>query len=390
MTLQVGQTPLTGLRVKPCNGELMFKDTQESAKQDRPSKVETEDHDGHERHSDQTTDGALTVLREEDVDIVVSKVRTYLREATRAHASQPESAHQEDGHYRVSRSDLHGLLCYVVDDVNHLTRDNFQGPKLSPPLGNSTSPSGFQSPRILRPNRSIASLPARHAITLSVPEAYFTLALGLPSGGPQKRHSATTAIIVSPSSVTKMTCPSSPHQQAESALWANCSPTWDTAAAGSSDVGPDEADPKAARRDERGATSAKGYETIELERQDEEEHPARRSSILATLRRKSQAFGQAVGSFVNGAYRNVDYRERRPSSVFRMRAILDRIEPSRPKQDMAVFTAFTGAQPVRPIHPMISADADTVRRPGQPSHTTCSEDGRQHQCVQHELETLPG
>lgn len=381
---------MTGLRVKACNGELMLKDNEESAKQDRPAKVETEDHDGHERPSAQTTEGALTILREEDLDTVISKVRSYLREAIRAQASQAESAHQEDGHYRVSRSDLHGLLCHVLDDVNHLTQDSFQDPKLSPPLGNSTSPSGFQSPRILRPNRSNASLPVHPAVTLSVPEASFTLALDLRSGGPQKRHSATTATIVSPSNVTEVTCPSSPDQQAESVLWANCSPTWDTAATGSSDVGPDEADPKTARRDERGATSAKGYETIELERQDREEHPARRSSILATLRRRSQAFGQAVGSFVNGAYRNVDYRERRPSSVFRMRAILDRVEPSRPKQDMAVFAALTGAQPARLMHPMISVDADTARRPGQPSHTTCSEDGREHECVQHELETPPG
>lgn len=212
-TLQVGQRPQTGIQAETSRrGELMFKDDEGSARRDRPSKVETQDRDGPERPPDQTTDETLTVVREEDVDAVVSKVRSYLREATRARANRPGAAHQEDGHYRVSRSDLHGLLCHVLDDADDLTQDvdGFHGPALSPLPGNSTTPSDFQSPRILKPNHSITSLPVQPAITLSVPEASFTLALDLPSGGPHKRNSAATAAIVSPSNVTKVTWPSSP------------------------------------------------------------------------------------------------------------------------------------------------------------------------------------
>lgn len=67
-----------------------------------------------------------------------------------------------------------------------------------------------------------------------------------------------------------------------------------------------------------------------------------------------------------------------------MRGILDRIQPSRsrPEEDLDIYTAFTGAQPVTPIDQYNSH----ARRP-EPPIDACSEDGRRHKCVQHEIDT---
>lgn len=106
------------------------------------------------------------------------------------------------------------------------------------------------------------------------------------------------------------------------------------------------------------------------------------ASYLSRFRKKSTQLGNAIGSFMNGDFRNADYKPRRESTVVRLRTALDRIEPSRPKQDAAIFSAFTGAQPIDVV------DQYHARRPGPPSNT-CSEDGRLHRCVQHEVTGTP-
>lgn len=102
---------------------------------------------------------------------------------------------------------------------------------------------------------------------------------------------------------------------------------------------------------------------------DEVEEAEENPSFLIALRKKSVRLGHAIGSFMNGDYRNADHKPRRESTVIRLRSALDHIEPSRPKQDAAIFSAFTGAQPIGVV------DHYHARRPGPPSNT-CSEDGR--------------
>lgn len=102
---------------------------------------------------------------------------------------------------------------------------------------------------------------------------------------------------------------------------------------------------------------------------DEVEEVEENPSYLIRLRKKSIRLGHAIGSFMNGDYRNADHKPRRESTVIRLRSALDRIEPSRPKQDAAIFVAFTGAQPIDVV------DQYHARRPDPPSNT-CSEDGR--------------
>lgn len=76
--------------------------------------------------------------------------------------------------------------------------------------------------------------------------------------------------------------------------------------------------------------------------------PEQPKTVVGKIRRKSIELGQAVGSFVNGAYRNPDYKPRRESSAMRMRAILDRLSPPlpSPEENADVFSAMTGARPV--------------------------------------------
>lgn len=97
----------------------------------------------------------------------------------------------------------------------------------------------------------------------------------------------------------------------------------------------------------RQVLAAVGEEATQLRAQDEPEPPR---TILGKMRRKSAELGQTVSGFMNGAYRNPDYKPRRESSALRMRAILDRLSPPLPSaEDNAdVFSALTGARPVTP------------------------------------------
>lgn len=112
--------------------------------------------------------------------------------------------------------------------------------------------------------------------------------------------------------------------------------------------------------------------------------PERRPPLLARTRKKSVRFAQNEGPPADGEYHNVDYEPRRESSIFRMRAILDRLEPSRPKQDAAIFAALTGAQSIKPTY-----DLDDHRPMSRDQ--SCSEDGRLHRCTQQDsVPTSPG
>lgn len=318
-------------------------------------------------------------------------IRDYLRKLTKTHTDQGELAHPSDGIYRVSDSDLEGLLYYILHAIDRPEQTN---------SGSSSPLTSNLGPRVVRPIHPIRPMASDHATTISESKASFTTDMDSPEGGLQEKQSTTKASMVSQSGITEVIWPSirgrrmggAAHVQpptlpdnndkANSIESTGLEPDWACAGTQSKSESCESCSGGQGRGSIAAATGG------DEQHQQAERIPGgvqRRSSVLATLRKKSVALGQAMGSFVNGGYRNVNYRERRPSSIFRIRAILDRLEPSRPKQDVAVFSAFTGAQPIQPM------DVYTARRSGPPCHTACSEDGRQHQCVQHEsIETPPG
>ncbi|ROV91549.1 hypothetical protein VPNG_09724 [Cytospora leucostoma] len=133
------------------------------------------------------------------------------------------------------------------------------------------------------------------------------------------------------------------------------------------------------------ASASEGEPNLQQESREGEDSDLP-TTALAKMRKGSFQFGEAMGSFINGAYWNADHKPRRDPSVVRMRGILDRLQPPRaePGEGQDIHTAFTGARPITPID---QYNART-KRPGPPSDT-CSEDGRRHKCVQHETDTPP-
>lgn len=304
---------------------------------------------------------------------MMSRIRDYLQEANTAHFGQHGSEHMGAAVYTVSDSDVEGLLYYILDAVNRLDRSSARD--VSPPVTNSR-PLSVQSSRMLRPMRSAVSLPADPATTLGISEGSFTPVSGFRDAELQERQSTTKATIVSRNSVTEITWPPNLDHQLKAAFETQLLPTENIASGEAPDLGPDTVDHGPSGKGKLLNASFGGNNTGQEAEREPEALP-RRLSVLGSLRKRSAVISKAIGSFVNGSYRNADYRERRPSSVPRMNAILDRLEPSRPKQDPVVFAAFTGAQPILPT------DLYAARKPCLHDRA-CSEDGRQHTCVQHE------
>lgn len=299
------------------------------------------------------------------LDQMLCGIRNYLREASQTHTDQGRLAHPSDEVYMVSDSDLDGLLCYILQALDR--------PEETRPVNPSLPTSNLKLP----PGQSFDMDSSENEL--------------------QKRQSTPKTTIVSQSGITEVIWPPIPDRRMgkTASRRASTDDKDNDSFIESTGLEPDWACTRARSKGDLcdSCSGAQGRGSIAvLTGADEQDQSAervpggeqQRSSVLDTLRKKSVALSQAMGSLVNGRYRNADYRERRTSSIFRMRAILDRLEPSRPKQNAAVFSAFTGAQPIQPL------DVYAARRSG-PGHTTCSEDGRQHQCVQHEsVETPPG
>lgn len=335
------------------------------------------EHHESSQTSDEEPRKKLNSFGEDELNRMVSRVRDYLQGASKAHSGQHESEQPRDAVYTVSDSDLKGLFYHILDTINQL--DGNSARYSSPPVTSSRSPS-IQSAQMLRPMRSAVSSPADPATTIGLWEASFTPASGLHDAELQERPPATfnttKATIVSRNSVTEVTWPPGLDNKLRAAFETQLLPDENLGSKECPTSGPDEVE-HGTKSQTKLLDASFGDNNSGQQAEQESGPPSRRPSVLGMLRNRSVAFSQVIGSFVNGSYRNADHRERRPSSVPRMRAILDRLEPSRPKQDPMVFEAFTGAQPILPT------DKYAARRPS-PHDTTCSEDGRQHTCVQHD------
>lgn len=180
-----------------------------------------EQHDP-KRSSCQVPHEGQGIFQDEDSDDILSRMHSYLREATKAHSSQHGAEHMEDECYTIRDSDLRVLLSYVSDAMDHFTNDNMQA--LPPPV-RGPRPLLDQSCRVLKPNHSAVSSPAAPATTISISEAPFTQAMGSPDGGPQRKQSATMVALVSRDSVTEITWPVTPDRPPEVAIEARISST---------------------------------------------------------------------------------------------------------------------------------------------------------------------
>lgn len=323
-------------------------------------------------------------MNDAEIDDLVVAIKARLKQATINHSVTSKSDPLlSDQLYTwvVNDDDVRGLLHYILDVTSHPSQTHGQRRLDSSPDFNSTD----QCHRISGSMPPVLSGPAT---TISMPEPSFIL-----DGRVQrKRPSSTTATRVSPNKVTETTWQAnlSRRETADDLLH---SPVDSNVGRLSPDTSSDETmRGSQITPDRRPSTESSGISnglgqdkrntqqrnsmvvttnTNEPAQQaaDEVEEAEENPSFLKALRRKSVRLGHAIGSFMNGDYRNADHKPRRESTVIRLRSALDHIEPSRPKQDAAIFSAFTGAQPIGVV------DQYHARRPGPPSNT-CSEDGR--------------
>lgn len=352
----------------------------------------------------------VSVFSEDEVGNLLDGVKDYLREAARAKTVLQNQDHSlTDGVYTISESDVKGLLYYILEMAGQLRKKGM-------PQGVITTATEAESsyPQVPRSMHPVASTTVGPATTITISEASFTPALDTDDRGRERPQTATTSTVISQDNVTEITwlhprdsspvvvpevettpgppSPGSPPSSTDQPNHAETARTLEHLGL-----------PYSARRASAGnrydATvsyrpgSSIGNKTrkrrqssmmvfTEGDELDPEGGPP--TTLLSMVRKKSVQFGQAVGSLMNGAYRNADHKPRRDSSVVRMRGILDRIQPSmpRPEDDLDIYTAFTGAQPITPIDQYNSH----TRRPERPSDGTCSEDGRLHKCVHHETD----
>lgn len=358
--------------------------------------------------SDSATVTELAVLGPEDLEEILATVKRQLRVTTQVLLGQNESDPLLNrwAVYRINDNDLHGLVSYIINTAILRLKDT----KNSLACATEDKPSD-QCPRIPKTMHSVAPVAVGPATTISVPQASFTNFAGATDGASQKiRRGSTTATILSRDSVTEITWMVG-QGRLEAAGDPRHSPVGrdisrlsclspglsldDTIRGpqheqpprdGESVAGPatrpeppivpqDTAETQ--QRSSMVVTTNADEDELDQQAEQEAETAERRMSTLARFRKKSVQLGQALGSFINGEYRNIDHRPRRESTVVRLQTALDRIEPARPKPNAAIFGALTGAQPVGPV------DHYNARRPGPPINT-CSEDGRWHTCVQHE------
>ncbi|KUI69839.1 hypothetical protein VM1G_05615 [Cytospora mali] len=366
--------------------------------------------------------GHHSVFREDELDNMLAGIKDYLREATRTNAiPQDQGRPLENGLYTVNESDAQALLYYILNVTEQLRKERR-------PQSTATGARSSLSlaPRFMRP---VTSTTVDPATTLTISEASFTPAVDLEDdendSGRQRAQTANTSTVNSQDSMAHITWlhpqDSAPAigPELEAAFDPPSSPGTLNSKSQLTETGtlPAAGYPEPPHPDEHtaidsrysvmvndrpgasiGNNTRKRRQTSEAVFTDKDEPGSEErprsgegsdqpASVLEKIRKKSVQFGQAMGSFMNGAYQNADHKPRRESSVVRMRGILDRIQPSRPKpeEDLEIYSAFTGARPITPIDQWNSH----TRRP-KPASDTCSEDGRRHKCVQHEADMPSG
>lgn len=207
-----------------------------------------------------------------------------------------------------------------------------------------TESSSSQAPRSMRP---VASTTVGPATTITISEASFTPAIDTDDGVRERPQTATTSTVISQDNVTEITwlhprdsspvvvpevettldppSPGSPPSSTDQLKHAETARTLEhlglayperRASVGS------RYDAKFSYRPEssignnnRKRRQSSMMVTTEGDELDPEGGPP--TTLLAMVRKKSVQFGQAMGSLMNGAYRNADHRPRRDSSEYK-------------------------------------------------------------------------
>ncbi|KAJ4423103.1 hypothetical protein N0V82_002232 [Gnomoniopsis sp. IMI 355080] len=312
-------------------------------------------------------------------------VKAYLEEATKTHSvlqGSETSLNDRVYTWTANDSELRGLLHRILDATECSRRLDIENASISSPVSTLSD----QCPRILQIMNPVTVGPAT---TISLPEASFTS-----DGRAQRRRRISTiATIFSQDNVTEITWQAnldrleaagdprhspvgsdvsrlspSTNRSSNETLRESRMPESQTGAGGPIDSSLCIQDKPSTRQRSSMVVMTSADDTNQ-QAASEVEQAEENESYLSRFRKKSVQFGHAIGSFMNGDFRNADHKPRRESTVVRLRTALDRIEPSRPNQDAAIFGAFTGARPIDVVSQY------HARRPGPPSNT-CSEDGR--------------
>lgn len=291
----------------------------------------------------------LMTFGTEAVNDIFTEVKERLRQATKSHAnpsSQDMTPSDAKSCYIASDSDFRELVDHFSHSIRRLQETSHT---------TSFTPSAPPS-TISKPGRLTATSVIEPAAVISVSEASF------PSVDGKQVHDApskqeTTATVVSGHSTTDIAWLVDQESQRnkiadlpgffsdrEAVQNASKSPVPNKLAK----QGDDDGHEKALRQTPIMILTNKDDKDEAASLQSSNQVSDPRPSLITRLRRKTVRFVQPEASTSYGGYLNDDYKPRRESSLFRMRTILDRLEPSRPKQDVAVFAALTGARPVQP------------------------------------------
>lgn len=290
---------------------------------------------------------SLSAFREVDVDSMLAGVKDYLLKANRANRKPQDQGHfLENGVYTVNESDVQGLINCVLDLADQLC--NKRRPHGTAEIATVAGSLSSQAPKLMHP---VASTTVDPATTITITEAAFVPAVGKNDGGRQRVQTATTTTVISHGNVTEITwlypnnpvpamdpdvetIPGRPSPGTSKAV--NQPRKAETTRTGNH---PDQPYPgRYSSVDSRYNTtvdhdpgSSTGNNTrnrrqssmvvfTDATQPDPEGGPrsAEGSGLPATvferIRKKSVQFGQAMGSYLNGAYQNADHKPRRDSS----------------------------------------------------------------------------
>lgn len=298
----------------------------------------------------------------DEVEYVFDEIAEFIVSATRKNCPETGDRVIAKGEYRLTLGDMRGLSYYVRD----LTDELFKPKKYRAMhmKQRRPTPAVFNPPKAMQPT---GSTPADPITSLNTSPADGPIRF---PGFPRRRRrlpGPNTATIVSANNVTEITWfgpmsgyPSTDESEAEAnpqhsperrdipSIVITKPSDEDVHSSASKSQEPTTTDIQTRRQQTSMHILTGVDEEDEGSVSQTRAEPEQPKTVIGKIRRKSTELGQAVGCFVNGAYRNPDYRPRRESSAMRMRAILDRLSPPLPvpEENANVFSAMTGARPV--------------------------------------------
>lgn len=299
----------------------------------------------------------------DEVECVFDEIAEFIVSATKKNCPETGDRVIAKGDYRLTLGDMRGLSYYVRDLTDELSKPKKYRTMLM--KHRRPTPAVFSPPRAMQPTGSTTADPITSLNTS--PADGPIMFPGFPRR--RRRPGPSTATLVSADNVTEITWfgpisgyPTSEESEAE----ANPPPSPETREIPSIIITKSsDQDICNSASNSQEAVTANGPERrrqislhVPIGGDEEGEgsqaqiktEPEQSRTVFEKMRKKSVELGQAVGCFVNGAYRNPDYKPRRESSTIRMRAILDRLSPPlpSPEENAEVFSAMTGARPVTP------------------------------------------